>query len=87
MIKLHLLWLLFGCKRAAKSKFGLKCTFFFYLAYSFQLANIKNRAESSHAYIKRYLGAKKTEGDLLETIAGIEAGIEAQISNIVIKTA
>ena len=52
-----------------------------------EVSNITNRAKSSHAYIKRYLSGKKTEGDLFSTIAAIEASVNAQISNIVVETA
>ena len=58
-----------------------------YLFFINKYTDTGSRVESNHAYIKQYLGAKKTEGNLFVTIAGIEAGVTAQISNIITKTA
>jgi hypothetical protein len=40
------------------------------------------RAESCHAYLKRWLGGKKTKGDLLTTWTAIELAVNLQIKNI-----
>ena len=45
-----------------------------------------SRAESSHSYIKIYLGGKKTEGDLWESVAAIEAAINDQVRTIRVET-
>jgi hypothetical protein len=50
-----------------------------YLAYN---TNTTFRVKGSHAFLKRYLGSKKTQGDLFTTWSNIEAVIRFQIKAI-----
>jgi hypothetical protein len=47
---------------------------------------VTSRAEGAHAYIKRYLGGKKTKGDLYSSWLLIEAAIINQITAISTRT-
>ncbi|KAF5190520.1 Transposase [Thalictrum thalictroides] len=47
---------------------------------------VTSRAEGAHAYIKRYLGGKKTKGDLYSSWLHIEAAIINQITAVSTRT-
>ena len=47
---------------------------------------VTSRAEGAHAYIKRYLGGKKTKGDLLSTWLSIEAAVTDQLTSLTTPT-
>ena len=50
-----------------------------YLTYN---ANTTSRVEGLHAFLKLYLGGKKTQGDLFTTWSNIEAAVVSQIKAI-----
>jgi hypothetical protein len=47
---------------------------------------VTSRAEGAHAYIKRYLGGKKTKGDLYSSWLRIEAAVINQITAVSTRT-
>ena len=47
---------------------------------------VTSRVEGAHAYIKRYLGGKKSKGDLLSTWKQIELAVINQIATVTIST-
>jgi hypothetical protein len=47
---------------------------------------VTSRVEGAHAYIKRYLGGKKSKGDLYSTWLNIEAAVAHQMTTILATT-
>ena len=47
---------------------------------------VTSRAEAAHAYIKRYLGGKKSRGDLFSSWIHIEAAVVNQVSAVLNRT-